>query len=162
MKDILNSHPVAVLKKEISKSNIKGYSKMKKPEIVALMLKHKDKFSHIKMAEKKERKPRSTKEQKPKKKVEPKKSALEILIPGININKDKDLKPLSKEFIPDENNLKDMKKYKKILDKKNKDKKISKGEYERTIKEVNKQIKKLEKEQKPKKKKKKKFNVIKK
>ena len=56
MKDILNSHPVSVLKKEISKSNIKGYSKMKKSEIVALMLKHKDKFSHIKMAEKKEKK----------------------------------------------------------------------------------------------------------
>ena len=34
MKDILNSHSVSTLKKEISKTNIKGYSKMKKNEIV--------------------------------------------------------------------------------------------------------------------------------
>lgn len=56
MKDILNSHPVAILKQEISKTNIKGYSRMRKAEIVKLMLKNKDKFSYIKMAEKKERK----------------------------------------------------------------------------------------------------------
>ena len=49
----LESHPVTTLKKEISKTNIKGYSKMKKPEIVELMLKNKDRFHHIKMAEKK-------------------------------------------------------------------------------------------------------------
>ena len=56
MKDILNSHPVAVLKQEISKTNIKGYSKMRKAEVVELMIKNKDKFSHIKFNEdKKER-----------------------------------------------------------------------------------------------------------
>ena len=38
-----------------------------------------------------------------------------------------------------------MKKYKKILDEKNKNKKISKGEYQSTIIEVNKQINKLSK-----------------
>ncbi len=50
---ILNSHPVSVLKKEISKTNIKGYSKMKKPELVALMMKEENKprFKHIKMRE---------------------------------------------------------------------------------------------------------------
>jgi len=50
---ILNSHPVSVLKKEISKTNIKGYSKMKKPELVALMMKkeNKPRFKHIKMKE---------------------------------------------------------------------------------------------------------------
>ena len=47
--EILNSHPVSTLKKEISKANIKGYSKMKKPELVKLMLKNKEKFHHIKM-----------------------------------------------------------------------------------------------------------------
>ncbi len=49
-KEILESHPVTVLKKEISKTNIKGYSKMKKSEIVSLMLKpeHSKRFSHIK------------------------------------------------------------------------------------------------------------------
>tara|TARA_R110002126_G_scaffold64239_2_gene164668 strand:+ start:1270 stop:1992 length:723 start_codon:yes stop_codon:yes gene_type:complete len=55
MKDILNSHSVAALKKEISKTNIKGYSKMKKGEIVDLMSKNASKFGHIKMAEKKSR-----------------------------------------------------------------------------------------------------------
>jgi hypothetical protein len=56
MKDILNSHPVAILKQEISKTNIKGYSKMKKAEVIKLMMKNKDKFSYIKMAEKKPQK----------------------------------------------------------------------------------------------------------
>ena len=45
--DILNSHPVSTLKKEISKTNIKGYSKMKKNEIIELMLKNKIRFNHI-------------------------------------------------------------------------------------------------------------------
>ena len=51
--EILNSHPISVLKKEISKTNVKGYSKMKKAEVINLMLKHKERFSHIKMADKK-------------------------------------------------------------------------------------------------------------
>ena len=51
---ILESHPVSVLRKEISKTNIKGYSKMKKAEVISLMLKRENasKFSHIKMNEK--------------------------------------------------------------------------------------------------------------
>ena len=64
MKSILESHSVATLKKEISKSNVKGYSKMKKAEIIELMMEHKEKFSHIKMAEKKERKKPEKKEEK--------------------------------------------------------------------------------------------------
>ena len=50
---ILNSHPVSVLKKEISKTNIKGYSKMNKPELIVLMMKveNKPRFHHIKMRE---------------------------------------------------------------------------------------------------------------
>jgi len=57
-RDILKSHSVSTLKKEISKTNVKGYSKMKKAEVIDLMMKaeHTDKFKHIKMAEKKERK----------------------------------------------------------------------------------------------------------
>tara|TARA_R110001606_G_scaffold316173_2_gene463020 strand:+ start:2760 stop:3116 length:357 start_codon:yes stop_codon:yes gene_type:complete len=70
MKSILESHSVSVLKKEISKSNVKGYSKMKKSEIIELMLEHKEKFSHIKMAEKKERKKREKKERKKSEKKE--------------------------------------------------------------------------------------------
>jgi len=46
--DILNSHPVKTLKSEISKTNIKGYSKLRKNEIIELMLKYKSRFSHIK------------------------------------------------------------------------------------------------------------------
>jgi hypothetical protein len=52
MREIFNSHPVSVLKKEISKTNIKGYSKMKKAQIVDLMMKNKERFKHIKMAKK--------------------------------------------------------------------------------------------------------------
>ena len=61
MREIFESHPVAVLKKEIAKTNIKGYSTMKKAEVVELMLKNKARFSHIKMAEKKPRAKRGEK-----------------------------------------------------------------------------------------------------
>lgn len=56
-REILNSHPISTLKKEISKTNVKGYSKMKKSEIVELMMKTPSRFSHIKM---KEGKPKKT------------------------------------------------------------------------------------------------------
>ena len=46
-KEILNSHPATTLKKEIAKTNLKGYSKMKKSELVDLMMKNKEKFGHI-------------------------------------------------------------------------------------------------------------------
>ena len=52
-KEILDSHPLKVLKKEIAKQNIKGYSNMKRSELTDLMLKNKEKFGHIKAAEKK-------------------------------------------------------------------------------------------------------------
>ena len=68
---------------------------------------------------------------------------IKTLIPGINVNADRNLKPLPKEFIPDENNLKDMKKYAKILKDKVKNKKLTEREYNRYILEVNEQIKKL-------------------
>ena len=77
MKDILNSHPVSVLKKEISKTNIKGYSKMKKAEVIELMMKNKDRFSHIKMAEKKERRKPEKKPEKKEESKEEKKEAKE-------------------------------------------------------------------------------------
>lgn len=61
-REILQSHSVATLKKEIAKSNIQGYTKMNKSQLIDLMMKHKDRFSHIKPAAKK-----------PEPKVEPKK-----------------------------------------------------------------------------------------
>jgi len=73
MKDIFESHPVSVLKKEISKTNIKGYSKMKKAEVIELMMKNKDRFSYIKMAEKKpQKKPDKKIKLKPEKKPDKK------------------------------------------------------------------------------------------
>jgi hypothetical protein len=61
--EILKSHSVKTLRDEIAKSNakldvIKGYSKdMKKAQIIELMMKHKTRFHHIKMAEKTVRAP---------------------------------------------------------------------------------------------------------
>ena len=62
MESILNSHTLATLKKEISKSNVKTYSKLNKADTIKLMVEHKEKFSHIKMAPKKERKKKEKKE----------------------------------------------------------------------------------------------------
>ncbi len=78
-KEILESHPVSVLKKEISKTNIKGYSKMKKSGIVSLMLKpeHSKRFSHIKKAETKGKK-EAPKKEAPKKEEPKKESAGQI------------------------------------------------------------------------------------
>ena len=45
---ILSSHPISYLKNEIRKQNISGYSKLKKGEVVDLMLQHKSRFKHIK------------------------------------------------------------------------------------------------------------------
>jgi len=57
-KEILNSHPASTLKKEISKTNIKGYSKMKKGELVELMMKNKERFGHIRMKGESSEKPK--------------------------------------------------------------------------------------------------------
>ncbi len=57
MKDILNTYTLTELKKIISQSNIKRYSKLKKNELIELMTKdeHVNKFKHIKEKGKKER-----------------------------------------------------------------------------------------------------------
>ena len=71
MEEILKSHPVSTLKMEISKTNIKGYSKMKKAEVIKLMLKHKERFKHIKFNEdKKERDEEKELNQKSKRKMD--------------------------------------------------------------------------------------------
>ena len=48
-REILNSHTAPTLRKEISKTNIKGYSTMKKEQLIDVMMKHADRFHHIKM-----------------------------------------------------------------------------------------------------------------
>ncbi len=80
MRSILNTYSTTELKKFISQSNIKKYSKLKKDELINLMVKTENvnKFKHIKPKEKKERKkpapkPKTTLKKKveaPKKKVE--------------------------------------------------------------------------------------------
>lgn len=49
LEEILKSHPVYTLRNEISKTNIYGFDKMKKSELITVMLQHPEKFSHIVM-----------------------------------------------------------------------------------------------------------------
>ncbi len=114
-REILNSHPISTLKKEVSKYNklnvVSGYSKMKKSEIVELMMKHQDKFKHIKMNEKAQRTSRAGKtskeDKKAEKKEEPKK---EVKKPKKNVIKVvKKAKPPAKSSTP-KSEKKDVKK----------------------------------------------------
>ena len=45
--ELLRAMKVRDLKREISKQNIKGYSKKKKAEVIVLILKNKKRFSHL-------------------------------------------------------------------------------------------------------------------
>lgn len=49
MKEALESHPKSRLIKEIQKNNVKGYSKLKKPELIKLMMNERniEKFRNI-------------------------------------------------------------------------------------------------------------------
>jgi hypothetical protein len=49
--EILKSYTLGELRKEVSKSNIKRYSKLKKADLIELMMKeeHKDLFHHMKL-----------------------------------------------------------------------------------------------------------------
>ena len=52
MKEALESHPKSRLIKEIQKNNVKGYSKLSKPELIKLMMNERniEKFRYIKDA----------------------------------------------------------------------------------------------------------------
>ena len=52
MKVLLHRYTLKVLKKEISKKNIKGYSKLRKKELIDLIMKNKSKFTHLMKKEK--------------------------------------------------------------------------------------------------------------
>ena len=56
---ILSSYTIAQLKKEIGKTNIKGYSKMKRAELHAIIIKNKERFSHLREQEKKKPAPKA-------------------------------------------------------------------------------------------------------
>ena len=86
-RDILNSHPVATLRKEISKTNVKGYSKMKKNEVIELMMKTPERFAHITM-----------KGKQPRKKAEPKKTGFKTKRPESPKPKKKAEPALSSSF----------------------------------------------------------------
>lgn len=66
-RQILHSHPVYVLRAFIKQHNITGYSKMKKAEIVNIMMAHKSRFSHLRLyvRPKKARAPRAPRARKP-------------------------------------------------------------------------------------------------
>ena len=49
LKSILNSHTVFTLKNEISKANIYGFDKMKKAELIRVMVEKAERFQHITM-----------------------------------------------------------------------------------------------------------------
>ena len=132
--EILNSHSVSVLRKEIAKSNdklgiIKSYSKgMKKAEIIDLMMKHKDRFHHIKIAEKKVRAPplksetakkKSQPAQQPAqqaKKIEPKKRVAKtatVIAPKKELTKER--KERKENYNDESDNLKLYEEGKKIM-----------------------------------------------
>ena len=52
MRVLLNRYTLKVLKKEISKNNIKNYSKLRKKELIDLIIKNKSKFTHLMKKEK--------------------------------------------------------------------------------------------------------------
>jgi len=107
--EILNSHSVTTLKSEIAKTNIKGYSKMKKKEIIALMMKpeHSKRFSHIKMKDK------TVVEKKEKPKAQLGES-------GIGKKRKREIKPIKKKVI--DVPVESPKPKKKVIKKKEEDK----------------------------------------
>tara|TARA_R110001632_G_scaffold229441_1_gene365567 strand:- start:6508 stop:7137 length:630 start_codon:yes stop_codon:yes gene_type:complete len=74
-REILNSHTAPTLRKEISKTNIKGYSKMTKPELIDIMMKNSERFQHIK---KKDKAPKKAPEKKEAPAPPPKKVRIKI------------------------------------------------------------------------------------
>jgi len=67
--EILKTYSVVELKREIGKARLKNYSKLKKAEVVALMMKNKERFHHLKG---KGKAPKATGGAKPKAKPAPK------------------------------------------------------------------------------------------
>jgi hypothetical protein len=90
MKDILNSYSVSELRKLISSTNIKGYSKMKKSELINLMVKKEniDKFKNVKSKTKPAPKP---------KKKEEKEVDFKVPDMSLRVRKTKDVKPKPKK-----------------------------------------------------------------
>tara|TARA_Y100000004_G_scaffold50562_2_gene55775 strand:- start:792 stop:1409 length:618 start_codon:yes stop_codon:yes gene_type:complete len=110
-KETLQTYTINELKKEISKTNIKRYSTLKKNEVINLMLKkeHIDKFNHLKKKEpkKKEMKKdirkffspnpkKETKKQETKKQETKKQEKKEVDIKSLNNEADKLIESLSK------------------------------------------------------------------
>ena len=120
LKSRLESHSLSTLKKEISKTNVKGYSKMKKAEVVALMLKHSDRFNHIQHADTKKSEP---------KKEEPKK-VKKIIKKSEPKEEPKKVKKIIKKPEPKEEPKNDNEKVKEFVDK------LSNNLFEKDIKNI--------------------------
>jgi hypothetical protein len=91
--EILKTYSVVELKREIGKARLKNYSKLKKAEVVALMMKNKERFHHLKG---KSKAPKAKPAPKPKAKPAPKPKAKPAPKPKA--------KPAKKEpaFLPDD------------------------------------------------------------
>ncbi len=65
MREIFESHPLKSLRKEVAKTNIKGFSTMKKADLVNVMLRNVERFRYMKMYVKPKPKKKLKKKQKP-------------------------------------------------------------------------------------------------
>ena len=112
MKDILATYTLKELKQEVKKANdklniIKRYSTLNKPQLINLMIEHKDKFKHLKQKEKKiiKKEPKKIIKKEPKKetkkiiKEEPKKETEEEKILKLINNQTNSIKLLSDKIL---------------------------------------------------------------
>ena len=115
MKEILNSHPLKNLRLAVKNSNIKGYSKMNKSQLIDVMLKpqHRNDFKDVKIYVKPEKKrekkekifekssPKQEKkpEQKPEKKPEQKPRRKLVQVKKLS---EKELKKYETVLVPNE------------------------------------------------------------
>jgi hypothetical protein len=94
---ILNSYTIAQLKKEISKANIKGYSKMKRAELHALIMKNKERFNHLTE--------QNNKKGKVKKKVDEIEKKVKKQTKPSNKNVPEDISKSISQFVPKSNEM---------------------------------------------------------
>ena len=94
---ILSSYTIAQLKKEIGKANIKGYSKMKRAELHALIMKNKERFNHLTE--------QNNKKGKVKKKVDEIEKKVKKQTKPSNKNVPEDISKSIGEFLPKSNKM---------------------------------------------------------
>ncbi len=71
LKDVLKKMKVGELRNEIRKTNIRGYSKLKKNELIEMMLEYESRFMHLMDQHKSKDEPKKEPKQEPKPEPEP-------------------------------------------------------------------------------------------